>query len=251
MANQWFRLYGEFATDPKVQMLSEVDQRRYIMLLCLKCSNADVTLHETEIAFQLRISNEELRKTQSVLMSKKLINEDYSPTAWDKRQYLSDSSAARVARHREKKKLGCNVTVTPPDTDTDTDTEIVKKIKKQTEPSEKALLAQYGIEGLLATDFIIHRKAKRSKITRTVLEGFLSEAKKAGMTIDDAIRLSIQRNWQGFNSEWVTGARDAKDFRVSASTRQVGSRDHGQRISAHLDKLIAQEFGQGVDIGAV
>ena len=59
MANQWFRMYAEFATDPKVQMLSEVDQRRYIMLLRLRCGNGDVTFHDDEVAFQLRINSEE------------------------------------------------------------------------------------------------------------------------------------------------------------------------------------------------
>lgn len=125
MANQWFRLYGEFATDPKVQMLSEANQRRYIMLLCLRCSNGNVTLHDDEIAFQLRISNDEWAATKAVLLDKKLITEGGRPTAWDKRQYLSDSSTARVAAHRAKKKAekkrACNVTETPPDTDTDTE----------------------------------------------------------------------------------------------------------------------------------
>lgn len=123
MANAWFRMYAEFATDPKVQMLSEVDQRRYLMLLCLRCGNGDVTLHETEIAFQLRISNEQWAETKAVLLAKGLIDEACQPTAWDKRQYVSDSSAARVAAYRKRKKQACNVTVTPPDTDTDTDTE--------------------------------------------------------------------------------------------------------------------------------
>lgn len=59
MANPWFRMYAEFATDPKVQMMSEADQRRFVMLLCLRCSNDDVTLHDDEVAFQLRISNDE------------------------------------------------------------------------------------------------------------------------------------------------------------------------------------------------
>ncbi|HWH86177.1 MAG TPA: DnaT-like ssDNA-binding domain-containing protein [Pseudomonas sp.] len=121
MANPWFRLYSEFATDPKVQMLSEADQRRYIMLLCLRCSNEDVTLHETEIAFQLRISETEWAQTKAVLIAKKLITEDGKPTAWDKRQFASDSSNSRVKAHRERKKRERNVTVTPPDTDTDTD----------------------------------------------------------------------------------------------------------------------------------
>lgn len=124
----WFRLYAEFAHDPKVQMLSETDQRRYIMLLCLRCGNGDVTLHETEVAFQLRISNEEWGATKARLMEKNLIDEDSKPIAWDKRQYASDSSAERVAKHREKLKQQCNVTVTPPETETETEKERGKPI---------------------------------------------------------------------------------------------------------------------------
>ena len=133
MANQWFRMYSEFANDPKVQMMSEAYQRRFIMVLCLRCSNAHVTLHDTEVAFQLRISNEEWLETKSVFIAKGLIDDDNTPTAWDKRQFASDSSAERVARHRAKKKQEenkRNVTVTPPGTDTDTDistTDVVDK----------------------------------------------------------------------------------------------------------------------------
>lgn len=131
MANPWFRMYAEFATDPKVQMLSEVDQRRYLMLLCLRCSDGDVTLHETEVAFQLRISNEEWAATRAVLVAKNLITDDGKPTSWDKRQYASDSSAARTFAYRERKKRHSDVTVTKCDaldTDTDTDTEESKAL---------------------------------------------------------------------------------------------------------------------------
>ena len=126
MANPWFRMYSEFATDPKVQMLGEADQRRFVMLLCLRCSNGDVTLHDEEVAFQLRISNEQWAATKAVLVAKGLISEGNQPSAWERRQYTSDTSAARVAAHRQRKKEACNVTVTPPDTDTDTDTEGAK-----------------------------------------------------------------------------------------------------------------------------
>lgn len=127
MANQWFRLYAEFATDPKVQMMSEADQRRFIMVLCLRCSNDDVTLHDDEVAFQLRISSDEWERSKAVFLKKGLINEDNTPTAWDKRQFVSDSSAERVRRHRANKKKTakqvCNVTEAAPEADTDTDTE--------------------------------------------------------------------------------------------------------------------------------
>lgn len=127
MANAWFRMYAEFAVDPKVQMLSETDQRRYIMLLCIRC-NGDVTLQDSEVAFQLRISEEEWAQTKATLISKKLINDASNPINWDKRQMRSDSSAERVAKHRENKR-NSNVTLQKRqgnalDTDTDTDKNI-------------------------------------------------------------------------------------------------------------------------------
>lgn len=113
----WFRMYHEFATDPKVQMLSEVEQRRYVMLLCLRCCNGDVTLQDAEVAFQLRISDDDWAKTKAILIDKNLIDEDSKPTSWERRQRLSDTSKIRVSRHRERKKAEaetqCNVTVTP------------------------------------------------------------------------------------------------------------------------------------------
>jgi len=56
----WLRLYVEFSTDAKVQMMSEAMQRRLVMLFCLERGNGIETFPETErdvsIAFSLRIS---------------------------------------------------------------------------------------------------------------------------------------------------------------------------------------------------
>lgn len=112
MSNPWFRLYSEFATDPKIQMLSEADQRRFIMILCLRCCNGDVTLHETEIAFFMRISEPELSETKARFVAKGFIDNDWKPLNWDKRQFASDSSATRVRKHRELSKSSCNGDVT-------------------------------------------------------------------------------------------------------------------------------------------
>jgi len=104
MANPWFRLYSEFAHDPKIQMMPEHMQRRYIMLLCMRCSETLETLHETEIAFQMRLSDDELAKTKELFLSKGFIDEHWNLTNWEKRQYASDSSTVRVRKHRDKKK---------------------------------------------------------------------------------------------------------------------------------------------------
>lgn len=104
MSQQWFRLYAEFATDPKVQMMSEVMQRRLIMLFCLRCSDVTVTASDDEIAFQLRISVEELAETKALFIAKKFIDNAWNIVQWDKRQFASDSSAARTRAYRDRKR---------------------------------------------------------------------------------------------------------------------------------------------------
>jgi hypothetical protein len=138
MANPWFRLYSEFAHDPKIQMLSEAMQRRYVMLLCLRCSEVLETLHETEIAFQLRLSTEELEQTKQLFISKNFIDKHWNLLNWDKRQFVSDSSTMRVAKHRSKKKQVSNANETLQkrqsnaiDTDTDTESDTKKVNNKR------------------------------------------------------------------------------------------------------------------------
>ena len=116
MSNPWFRMYSEFSHDPKVQMLSEAMQRRYVMLMCLRCSDSLVTLHETEVAFHLRINNDEMAETKALFVAKGFIDSKWNLLNWEKRQFASDSSKDRVAKHRAlqkvKQKDDSNVDVT-------------------------------------------------------------------------------------------------------------------------------------------
>jgi len=99
---RWFRLYHEFATDPKVQSLSEVDQRRYVILLCLK-GNGDLPgLDDEKIALAMRISLEELEKTKISLLKVGFITKKWGIRGWNKRQYKSDTSTERVQRFRNR-----------------------------------------------------------------------------------------------------------------------------------------------------
>ena len=158
MSNAWFRLYSEFSHDPKVQMMSEAMQRRYIMLLCLRCSNTLVTLHVTEIAFQLRISDEELAETKSLFIAKGFIDSDWNLLNWEKRQFSSDSSKERVAKHRalqkQKQDEPCNDDVTlqkqksnalDTDTDTDTDTEYSPDLLSESKQEIETQLTGFSI----------------------------------------------------------------------------------------------------------
>lgn len=103
MANPWCRLYSEFASDPKVQMMSEAMQRRLTMLFCLRCNEALLSATESELAFALRISQTELEETKTVFLAKGFIDEHWQLVNWQTRQPLSDHTvAARVRKHREK-----------------------------------------------------------------------------------------------------------------------------------------------------
>ena len=74
--------------------------------------------------------------------------------------------------------------------------------KKNTKKSESDLLAEFGIVGQLADDFITHRKSKKATITETALNGYKREADKAGITLEEAIAIAIERDWRGFNASW-------------------------------------------------
>ena len=74
--------------------------------------------------------------------------------------------------------------------------------KKTTQKNSLALLAEFGIVGQLADDFITHRKACKAPITKTALEGFQREADKLGMPIAESVAYAIERGWRGFKAEW-------------------------------------------------
>lgn len=218
----WFRMYGEFATDPKVQMMPEVMQRRLVMLLCLQCSNGIETFHETEressIAFALRISAEDLAVTKELFMRKEFINSDWTLCNWDKRQYASDSSTARVRRHREKSKQASETHETFQERSSNaleqnrTDTEQ----SKDNPPTPRKRGRSNSAPGLtvadlqardvpqdVATEFLAMRTRKRAPLTELALQGIQREAASIGWGLGDALRKCVERGWQGFDASWV------------------------------------------------
>ena len=204
MANPWFRLYSEFAHDPKIQMLSEAMQRRYVMLMCLRCSETLETLHETEIAFQLRLSEAELIETKQLFISKNFIDKQWNLLNWDKRQFVSDSSTMRVAKHRQKKKQESNVSETLQkrpsnaiDTETDTD-------KKQIQSNKATSVAcPPDVDQQVWDDWKQLRKAKKAPVTETVVNSARKEALKANMSFSDFLTVWCARGSQGLQADWL------------------------------------------------
>jgi hypothetical protein len=111
----WLRLYTEFASDPKIQILAFEDQRHFMMLLCLKgngtldADSPSQEYRERLIAKALGLAGPEAFSAKVRLRDAGLIADDWQPLKWDERQFKSDRSTERV---REYRKRHSNVTVT-------------------------------------------------------------------------------------------------------------------------------------------
>jgi hypothetical protein len=78
------------------------------------------------------------------------------------------------------------------------------------------------------TDFLAHRKLKKATVSDTVLDAIRKEAKKAGWSLDAALRECVARNWQGFKSEWVkveSTKDDLWDYAIGRKTTNIGNDD--------------------------
>lgn len=104
----WFRMYGDMPNDPKIGTLNDAEFRTWVELLCMACKAEDsgcTGLSESTVNWALRRN---VTETLQKLIETKLVCIDEQGciviTAWDKRQYASDSSTSRVKKHREKHK---------------------------------------------------------------------------------------------------------------------------------------------------
>ncbi len=208
-ANPWFRMYSEFSHDPKVQMMTEAMQRRYMMLMCMRCSNTLVTLHETEVAFHLRITEQELAETKALFVQKGFIDSSWNLLNWEKRQMLSDTSNVRVARHRalqkEKQQEQGNGDVTLQKRKSNVlDTEEIRRDKNKKNTKATVVATPDGVSQKVWSDFL---KTRKTKVTDTAIDGIRREAERAGITLETALETSCARGWQSFKAEWLHGEK--------------------------------------------
>ncbi|HGH6543457.1 replication protein [Neisseria meningitidis] len=69
--------------------------------------------------------------------------------------------------------------------------------------TELSLLADYGITGQVAADFLQVRKAKRQPLTETAMRLLAADAEKCGMTALQAVEYAIGNGWASFRAEWL------------------------------------------------
>ncbi len=77
------------------------------------------------------------------------------------------------------------------------------KAKPTRHETELSLLADYGITGQVAADFLQVRKAKRQPLTETAMKLLAADAEKCGMTALQAVEYAIGNGWASFRAEWL------------------------------------------------
>lgn len=68
-------------------------------------------------------------------------------------------------------------------------------------------LLSFGVQPQIAKDWLTVRKAKKLPPTKTALEGIVKEAQKAGMPLNDALRMCCENSWGGFKASWLAKER--------------------------------------------
>lgn len=205
----WFRMYTDFLDDPKLISLAFEDQRHFIAILALKSagildSGCEMRVLDRIVAQRIWIDYSIILDVKARLVNARLIEEDWQPVAWDKRQMRSDhdeTNAERQRRYRENQRNALpNVDVTLPDKKRVDKKRVDKKIESTTN----------DIPAQLLQDFLEVRKAKHAgKLTETAIAGIQREADKAGLTLVEAVTACCEFGWQGFNAGWYA-ERQAK-----------------------------------------
>lgn len=109
---------------------------------------------------------------------------------------------------------------TVPKTGHGTSNEPVNEPVKKKEDSASAPSIPDISESLFA-DFQKIRKAKKAPLTNTAIEGIRREAKKAGLTMEQAITVAVERNWQAFRADWMVEKRSQAQAAQSFRERDI------------------------------
>lgn len=197
MPNPWFRLYSEFADDPKVQMMPEVMQRRLVMLMCTHCKEQNWT--DEQRAFNWHIPLADVHLTKEIFLVNSFIDEDWKLLNWSKRQRVSDSSTERTRRYRER-----SVTSHVTDVTVQNRTEQNRNRKENTNTRpQRVPVAECPLEWIdhqAWMEFWAMRESNRWKTTDGAVKRIitkLTDFHDRGLDCNEILSEAIVRNWRG------------------------------------------------------
>jgi hypothetical protein len=114
----WFRIHTSLRDNAKIQLLDPKDFKNLINLWCLAKDGDGVIPPVPEIAFKLRMTDQQVRKAITALpqLIEPQADGTFRAHDWNEHQYQSDVSTNRVKQFRERQRnVSGNQIETPPE----------------------------------------------------------------------------------------------------------------------------------------
>ena len=228
----WFRMYGEFLTDPVIRLLSFEDQRHFVAALCMKSAGyldkryASVTVRRNVISSLIGLSAETsgaglcaLDQANERIRALGLIDEDWQPTNWDKRQFQSDHVDRTAAERMRRYRANRNVTpVTPVVTALDSDAEQSRRSARNAPRPPGSLITPDWRPDAQALVDLTTRYASQGVDVETEIERFVNHSLKDAVLRRD--HLAGFRNWLIKAKEF----RERDGVKPEASVTTIGGK---------------------------
>lgn len=173
----WIKLHFELLASESWVMLD--DASRVLAVACMLIASRNNGLVPNSPDYLKRVAY--LNKPPNF---KPLIDIGFLESASDCKQMLAD---ARPERETEE--------------ETETDNKPIKKNGQ----SNKSIEKPDDVSNQIFADFLRIRAAKKAPLTETAMSGIRDEASKAGISLEDALKVCCLRGWQGFKAEWHKG----------------------------------------------
>jgi len=126
-----------------------------------------------------------------------------------------------------------------------------KGIKPKSQKVSQHIDVPDGVDPAIYADFIKIRTKKDAPFTSTALKGFVDEAKKAKITLDEAFSVCCNKGWVGFEATWY------ENLKRSQNARQTNFPAKGPLDELSLDDYKAHMMAglkgmdESIGVGAV
>ena len=103
-------------------------------------------------------------------------------------------------------------------------------LAKQRKQDALQLLADHGVDGQLALDYLAVREDRKARtLTQTAIAGLEREAVRAGLTLAQAVTVCVERNLAGFNADWLqsSGQQGFRPKPARQSVKQIPQHTQG------------------------
>lgn len=209
----WIRLYRDCIDSPDWYELDGDAAKILIGLWCLAAEDERLEGNLPDlrhIAFRLRISEGVAREVLKKL--KPWLDEVASDTLADCYQPASNLLA-------ECYQPATTETEANTETNTEMEAEAIGTLSVgATEASSRSLRPSQPPDGVSETvwrDFLALRKANKSPLTESALNGIRREADMAGWSLQRALEECCVRGWKSFKAGWIEEKRSASETRQS------------------------------------